>query len=61
VLDIFFFSTVAFFQFLVIKTLHPELDPEPQLEKLLDQDPDPQYINADPKPCFKYRELPYTR
>jgi hypothetical protein len=33
---------------LVIKTLDPQLDPDQQLEKSLD--PDPQEINADPKP-----------
>jgi hypothetical protein len=35
---------------LVIKTLDPELDPDPdpQLQKMLD--PDPHEINADPQP-----------
>jgi hypothetical protein len=51
--NINFFSALNFFQFLVIKTLDPELDPDtdphpnphpdPQLEKMLDPDwyPDP--------------------
>ncbi len=43
-----------FFQFLVSKTLDSELDsdpyPDPQLGKMLDQDPDPHKINADPQP-----------
>jgi hypothetical protein len=34
---------------LVIKTLDSELNPDPQLEKILD--PDPHQINADPQPC----------
>jgi hypothetical protein len=34
---------------MVIKTLDPELDPDPQLEKMLD----PHEINADPHPCKK--------
>jgi hypothetical protein len=33
---------------LVIKTLDSELDPDPQLGKMLD--PDPHLINADPQP-----------
>jgi hypothetical protein len=37
----------SFFQFLVIKTLDPDRDPDPQLEKMLD--PDPHLINADPQ------------
>jgi hypothetical protein len=36
-----FFSTVNFFKILVIKTLDSELDPDPQLGKMLDPDPDP--------------------
>jgi hypothetical protein len=35
----FFFSAVIFFQFLVIKTLDSELDPDPHLGKMLDLDP----------------------
>jgi hypothetical protein len=33
---------------------HQTLDPDPQLEKTLDQDPypDPHEINADPQPCL---------
>ncbi len=31
-----FFSAVNFFKYLVIKTLDLELDPDPQLEKMLD-------------------------
>jgi hypothetical protein len=38
--NIIFFSALNFFQFLVIKTLDPELDPDPKLEKMLDPDPD---------------------
>jgi hypothetical protein len=40
----------------VIRTLDPELDLDPdldpylQLENMLNQDPDPHLINADPKP-----------
>ncbi len=35
------FTAVSLFQFLVIKTLDSELnpDPDPQLEKMLDPDP----------------------
>jgi hypothetical protein len=36
-----FFSALNFLQSLVIKTLDPELDPDPQLEKMLDPDPYP--------------------
>jgi hypothetical protein len=28
-------------------------NPDPQLEKMLDPDPDPHYINAEPKPCIR--------
>ncbi len=46
------FSIFFFFYFLVIKTLDPELDPNPrpgpQLEKMLA--PDPHKINADTQP-----------
>jgi hypothetical protein len=33
---------------------HWGLNPDPQLEKMLDQDPypDPHTINADPQPCI---------
>jgi hypothetical protein len=34
-----FFTAVNFFQFLVIKTLVSELDPDPQLGTMLDPDP----------------------
>jgi hypothetical protein len=49
---------------LAIKTLHLdldpnpdphwELDPDPQIDKMLDPDPDPDSheINADPQPCW---------
>jgi hypothetical protein len=33
------FPAVNFFQFMVIITLGRELDPDPQLEKMLDPDP----------------------
>jgi hypothetical protein len=36
----FYFGCIFFFLFLVIKTLDPELDPDPQLEKN-PRDPDP--------------------
>ncbi len=36
-----YFSALNFFQFVVSKTLDPELDPDPQLEKMLDLYPDP--------------------
>jgi hypothetical protein len=43
--EICFFSAVKLFKYLVIKILHPELDPEPdqQFEKML---------GPGPKPCF---------
>jgi hypothetical protein len=34
-------KAVKFLKFLVIKALDLELDPDPQLEKMLDPDPDP--------------------
>ena len=40
---------------MVIKTLDSELDPDPQLEKMLD--PDPHYINADPQPWEGGRDV----
>ncbi len=39
--NIWFFPAVNFFKFLVIKTLDSEMDPDPQLGKMLDPDPDP--------------------
>jgi hypothetical protein len=42
------FFSLIFFQFLVIETLDPELDPDPQLEKMLDQDT--HQINSHPQP-----------
>ncbi len=45
------FTAVKFFQFLVITTMDSELDPDPQLGKVLD--PDPHLINADPQPSLK--------
>ncbi len=36
-----FLFSFKFSQFLVIKTLDPELDPDPQLETMLDPDPYP--------------------
>jgi hypothetical protein len=36
-----FFSAAHFFQFWVNKTLDSELNPDPQLGKMLDPDPDP--------------------
>ncbi len=36
---------------MVIKTLDSELDPDPQLGKMLD--PDPHSFNADPQPCLE--------
>ncbi len=52
-----FFFAVLFFQFLVIKAL----DPDPYWiririgiqPKMLDPDPDPNEMNADPQPCFE--------
>jgi hypothetical protein len=38
----FFDQTVKFLQFLVIQTMDPELDPDPLLQKILYQEPDPQ-------------------
>ena len=44
------FTAVNFSKFLIIKTLDSELDsdPDPQLGKMLDPNPDPHQINADP-------------
>jgi hypothetical protein len=36
---------------LAIKTLDSELDPDPQLGKMLD--PDPHSMNADAQPCLE--------
>jgi hypothetical protein len=40
-----------FFNFLVIKTLDP--DPEPDLDSLEMLDPDPDLINPDPRHCLE--------
>ncbi len=50
--NLIFFSAVIFFQFLVIKALDPywiriRIGIQP---KMLDLDPDPDEINADPQP-----------
>jgi hypothetical protein len=45
------FTAVNFCQFLIIKTLYSELDPDPQLRKILD--PDPHKINENPEPCME--------
>jgi hypothetical protein len=55
-----FFSALNFFsQFLVIKTLDSELDPDPKNRKNAGSDLDPDYINADPQPfcvCNVYHQ-----
>jgi hypothetical protein len=47
-----FFSAVIFFQFLAIKSLNPDWIRIGIQPKMLDPDPEPDEMNADPQPWF---------